>query len=218
MKMNLDKGYLNLIFWMGFWFLLFAGSAPLLKAESLIPPQYVIQQTSDELQTTLQKPEYKTNFKKATSLVDEILQNRIDFDLVAFLVLGKNWKIASAEQKEHFKKEFRFLLVRTFTAAFTEYANWQIRFLPMPMQLQPDTKAVVQTEILQPGAQPSRVDYWMVLTGGMWKVYDIHIDGLSLLQNYRTSFMSEIAHGSLDQLINHLAQRNVSAMTASIEH
>lgn len=222
MKINFDKRNLNLLPWMGLWclllFLLFTDSTPLAKAETLITPQQVIQQTSDELQTTLQHPEYKNNFKKATELVDEILRTRVDFDRVAFLVLGKNWKIASVPQRERFKKEFRFLLVRTFTTAFTQYANWQIRFLPMPMQLQADTKAMVQTEILQPGAQPSRVDYRMVLTDGMWKVYDIQIDGLSLLQNYRTSFMEEIARGGLDQLIDHLTQRNVLAMNESIQH
>lgn len=222
MKINFDKRNLNLLPWMGLWclllFLLFTDSTPLAKAETLITPQQVIQQTSDELQTTLQHPEYKNNFKKATELVDEILRTRVDFDRVAFLVLGKNWKIASVPQRERFKKEFRFLLVRTFTTAFTQYANWQIRFLPMPMQLQADTKAMVQTEILQPGAQPSRVDYRMVLTDGMWKVYDIQIDGLSLLQNYRASFMEEIARGGLDQLIDHLTQRNVLAMNESIQH
>lgn len=222
MKMNFDKRNLNLMLWMSLWFLLlfllFTDGTPLAKAETLITPQHVIQQTSDELQTTLQNPEYRNNFKKATALVDEILRTRVDFDRVAFLVLGKNWKAASAQQRERFKNEFRFLLVRTFTTAFTQYANWQIRFLPMPMQLQADTKAMVQTEILQPGAQPSRVDYRMVLTEGMWKVYDIQIDGLSLLQNYRASFMEEVAHGSLDQLIDHLAQRNELAMNETIEH
>jgi phospholipid transport system substrate-binding protein len=201
---------------MSFWFLLFVCSASPSMAENLIAPQNVIQQTSDELQTTLQRQEYKTNFKKATSLVDEILSNRVDFDRVSFLVLGKNWKTASAEQKERFKKEFRFLLVRTFTTAFTEYATWHIRFLPM--QLQAETKALVQTELLQPGAQPSRVDYRMVLTGGMWKVYDILIDGISLLQNYRTSFTDEVSNSSLDQLLDHLAQRNADAMNMSTQH
>ncbi|MEC4747338.1 ABC transporter substrate-binding protein [Methylomicrobium sp. Wu6] len=216
MKINFAKPYSCVKLWISVWFLLFVGGAPLSKAETLMTPQHVIQQTADELQTTLRKPEYIHDFKKATALVDEILSTRVDFDRVSLLVLGKNWKTANAEQRERFKKEFRFLLVRTFTTAFTEYANWKIRFLPTPMQPLSDTNAVVRTEIIQPGAQPSRVDYRMILTGDMWKVYDIQIDGLSLLQNYRTSFMGEVANGNLDQLIAHLAQRNANAMNASI--
>jgi phospholipid transport system substrate-binding protein len=167
--MNFDKAYSSLALWITLCFLMFVGSAPLSKAEALMPPQQVIQQTSDELQRTLQKPEYRHDFKKATALVDGIISTRIDFDRVAMLVLGKNWKTASAGQRELFKKEFRFLLVRTYTAAFTEYANWKIRFLPMKME-QADTKALVRTEILQPGAEPTPVDYRMVLIEEVWKV------------------------------------------------
>ncbi|HUL13027.1 MAG TPA: ABC transporter substrate-binding protein [Methylococcaceae bacterium] len=213
--MKLNKAYSRLVLWSAAWFLLFLGCAPLLRAETLMLPQQVIQHTSDELQKTLQKPEYRRDFKKATALVDEILNAHLDFDRIALLVLGKNWNTASAEQRERFKKEFRFLLVRTYTTAFTEYANWKIRFLPLRM-LPADTKALVRTEILQPGAQPTPVDYRMLLTQGVWKVYDILIEDISLLQNYRASFMNEVARGSLDQLIDHLAQRNASALKEPI--
>jgi len=101
--------------------------------------------------------------------------------------------------------------VRTYTTAFTEYADWKIRFLPL--RTEPEgTKALVRTEVLQPGAQPVPVDYRMNLLQCAWRVYDILIDGISLLQNYRTSFANEVANGGLDRLIEHIAQRNKIAM------
>lgn len=182
------------------------------NAESLLPPQVVIQHTSEELQKNLQKPEYKRDFSKATHLVDKILESHVDFDRVSMLILGKFWKTATPDQQTRFKKEFRTLLVRTYTTAFTEYANWTIRYLPLTME-GGETKAVVKTEILQAGAQPVAVDYRMVNIKDDWKVYDVLIEGISLVQNYRTSFTNEVSRtGSLDQLISELAQRNSSAL------
>lgn len=187
-------------------------SATAWAAEVLLPPQQVIQKTSDQLQVSLQKPEYKNDFKKATALVDQIIEPQVDFDRVSMLILGKYWKSATPEQKAQFKKEFRMLLVRTYTTAFTEYADWKIRYLPLEMN-PGDKKAMVRTEILQSGAQPVAVNYRMLEEQGKWKVYDVLIEGISLLQNYRSSFTDEIARtGSLDQLITHLSERNSSAL------
>jgi phospholipid transport system substrate-binding protein len=180
--------------------------------EPLTAPQLIIQHTSEELQKSLQQPEYKKDFAKATRLVDQILEAHVDFDRVSMLILGKFWKTATPEQQVRFKKEFRSLLVRTYTTAFTEYANWHIRYLPLKLE-EGDTKAMVRTEILQSGAPPVAINYRMVNLKNAWKVYDVLIEGISLIQNYRTSFTNEVARtGSLDQLITELAQRNSSAL------
>jgi len=187
-------------------------STALQADEPLLPPQLVIQRTSDTLQKSLQKPEYKKDFLKATHFVEEVIDPSVDFERVSILILGKYWKTASPEQRARFKKEFRTLLVRTYTTAFTEYSNWTIRYLPLKMTDQ-DTRVVVRTEILQAGAQPVAVNYRMVNIKGDWRVYDVLIEGISLVQNYRTSFSSEIARtGSLDELITHIAQRNSTAL------
>ena len=182
------------------------------EQEALTAPQLVIQHTSNELQKTLQQPEYRSNFVKATRLVDGVLEAHVDFDRVSVLILGKYWKTATPEQQARFKKEFRMLLVRTYTTAFTEYANWNIRYLPLKLA-EGENKALVRTEILQPGAQPVAVNYRMVNLRNDWKVYDVLIEGISLIQNYRSSFTDEVARtGSLDQLLATLAQRNSSAL------
>ena len=182
------------------------------QAEALTPAQLVVQSTSDTLQRELQKDEYKRDFVKATQFVDHTIEPSVDFDRVSALALGKHWKTATPVQKDRFKKEFRTLLVRTYTTAFTEYANWKIRYLPMLADGE-SNKVLVKTEILQEGAQPSAVDYRMINSGGMWKVYDVLIEGISLLQNYRTEFGQEITQtGSLDGVIDRIAKRNSTAM------
>lgn len=187
-----------------------AGSA--LSSQAQDGPQGVIQLTASQLQTSLQQPVYRDNFGKATTLVDGIINPHVDFDRVAILVLGKNWKTATPEQQAQFKKEFRMLLVRTYTRAFTEYSDWHINYLPLDDDAS-DKKAMVKTEIIQSGGKPVAVNYRMAFDGKEWKVYDVLIEGVSLLQNYRTSFNDELERGeTLDQLIANLAERNAGAL------
>ena len=211
--MKFTKSSYGLAIWAGALSLLLSLlSATAVAEEGLLAPQKVIQHTADQMQVTLQKPEYKNDFRKATSFVDGILESHVDFERVSIMILGKHWKQATPEQRAKFKKEFRMLLVRTYTTAFTEYADWQIRYLPLDMK-PGDKKAMVRTEILQSGAQPVGVNYRMVYTKGDWKVYDVLIEGISLLQNYRSSFTEEVSRtGSLDHLIARLAERNASAL------
>lgn len=210
--MKFIKTSFGLASWAGLLTILLSMASVSVRAEeALLPPQLVIQQTSDSLQKSLQKPEFKKDFAKATHFVEQVIDPHVDFDRVSILILGKYWKVATPDQREKFKKEFRTLLVRTYTTAFTEYANWSIRYLPLKL-LPTDNKAVVRTEILQAGAQPVAVNYRMINDKGTWKVFDVLIEGISLIQNYRTSFTNEIARtGSMDGLIAHLVQRNASA-------
>lgn len=185
------------------------------NTENLLAPQQVIQDTSRQLQQTLQQPELKTDFSKATEAVESIIEPHIDFDRVASLTLGKYWNKATPAQKERFNQEFKRLLVRTYTTAFLEYADWKIRYLPLQMNPE-DQRTVVRTEIMQSGAHATAVNYRMIQGKKGWQVYDILIEGISLLQNYRASFVEEINRtGSLDQLIQQLASRNSSAMKAN---
>lgn len=198
--------------WFGILWALIVLAIGSAQANELLPPQQVIQGTSERMQQSLQLPEFRGNFGKATSLVDTILESHVDFDRVSALILGKHWKSASPAQKTQFKSEFRKLIVRTYATAFTEYANWNIKYLPISLQ-PADNKVVVKTEIQPSGAQAVKVDYRMISEAGDWKVYDVIIEGISLVQNYRTSFTEEIARtGSIDELIKRLSERNSAAM------
>lgn len=182
--------------------------------DSLSPPQQVIQKTSDELQSTLQTAEMRNNVEKAREFVQTVLEPHTDFGRFSALVLGKHWKKASADQKSRFKKEFKGLLVRTYATAFTEYSDWEIRYLPLRTNSD-DKKVVVKTEVLQPGAAPVSISYRMINKKGEWKVYDIIIEGISLIKNYRTSINNDIkSTGSLDSVIDKLAARKIKPSNA----
>jgi len=183
-------------------------------AAELLPPQQAIQTASLQLQQKLQDKSFTTDFSQITQFVNQVIYPHTDFDRISALVLGKLWKTATANEKERFKHEFQTLLVRTYSRAFVEFKEWSVRFLPMEME-NGATKAIVKTEVLQPGIQPVGVDYRMILTHGQWKAYDIMIEGVSLVTNYRTTFNNEVqAKGSLNAVIDGLAKRNAEALIA----
>ena len=132
--MQLTKSISGAGAWLVSVWLILGGLSIATADEALSPAQQVIQKTSDQLQVSLQKPEYKADFRKATTLVDQIINPNVDFDRVSILVLGKHWRSATPEQRDRFKQEFRMLLVRTYTTAFTEYSDWKIRYLPLEQE------------------------------------------------------------------------------------
>lgn len=189
-----------------------------LSAEELLPPQQAIQKASIQLQDRLQDASFTKDFGKINQFVKEVIYPHTDFDRIAALVLGKLWKTANLEQRERFKQEFQTLLIRTYSRAFVEFKEWSVRFLPLQME-KDATKVIVKTEVLQPGLQPVSVDYRMLLSQGEWKAYDIIIEGVSLVTNYRTTFSNEVqTKGSLDAVIDSLAKRNNEALAGKAPH
>ena len=182
-------------------------------AADLIEPERVIEDTSNELKVRMQEPGFTKDFRKITEFVHSVIYPHADFDLISSLVLGKLWKNATPTEKAAFKKEFQTLLIRTYSRAFVEFKEWSVRFLPINADGD-QRKVMVKTEILQPGLQPIAVNYRMLFNRGEWKVYDILIEGVSLVTNYRTSFKNEVERtGSLQEVINQLAKRNSEALS-----
>ncbi|MDO9422721.1 MAG: ABC transporter substrate-binding protein [Methylobacter sp.] len=182
-------------------------------AAELLPPQQAIHVASMQLQERMQDKSFTTDFAKITEFVNKAIYPHTDFDRIAALVLGKLWKTATNDERERFKHEFQTLLVRTYSRAFVEFKDWSIRFLPLEMEGDA-TKVIVKTEVLQPGIQPIGVNYRMLLSKGEWKAYDIMIEGVSLVTNYRTTFTNEVqSKGSLNAVIDGLAKRNAEALS-----
>ncbi len=181
-------------------------------AADLVAPQMAIENASNRLKEKLQDDSFTKDFQQITVFVEDVIYPHVDFNRISALVLGKLWRSASAEEKTEFKKEFQTLLIRTYSRAFVEFKDWSVRFLPLNME-NGDKKVIVKTEILQPGIQPIAVNYRMLLSKGEWKVYDIIIEGVSLVTNYRTSFKNEVKRtGSLQAVIDQLAKRNSEAL------
>jgi phospholipid transport system substrate-binding protein len=124
------------------------------------------------------------------------------------LAVGRAWRDATPPQREALIKEFRSLLVRSYSAAFTAYTGVSVEY--RPFRFNPgDTEATVQTLIKMPsGAEAITVDYDMALTPNGWKVYDVRVAGASLIINYRNLFALEIDRGGIDGLIKSLVNRN----------
>ena len=183
-------------------------------ADDLLPPQLAIETASNKLQEKMKDKTFIKDFAKVNQFVNEAILPSTDFEKISSLVLGKLWKTATPDERERFKKEFQTLLVRTYSRAFVEFKDWSIRYLPIEMEAEA-TKVIVKTEVLQPGLKPVAVDYRMLQTDGDWKAYDILIEGVSLVTNYRTTFSTEVQNkGSLNAVIDGLTKRNVEALAA----
>lgn len=182
-------------------------------AGNISAPQVPIETASNKLKEQLQDESFIKDFGKVNIFVEKVVDPFIDFNRVSALVLGKLWKKATKDEKRRFRHEFHTLLVRTYSRAFFEFKDWSVRYLPL--KLKEDTKKIiVKTEILQPGIQPLAINYRMILTKGQWKAYDIMIEGVSLVTNYRTSIKNEFRKsGSLDAVIKQLAKRNSAALS-----
>lgn len=187
---------------------------PLTKvmAADLSAPQLGIKSASDKMRVKMEDPAFTSNFKEVHAFVNSVIYPQVDFHRISALVLGKHWKHATADEKSRFNQEFQIMLVRTYARAFVEFDEWSVRFLPLNMEAG-DRKIIMKTEVLQPGKQPIAINYRMLNSKGQWKIYDIMIEGVSLVTNYRTSFKNEIARsGSLAEVIETLAKRNKKAL------
>lgn len=184
-------------------------------AAELTAPQQAIAAASDQLQQKMQDKNFVKDFTQVTQFVNTAIYPHTDFDKISALVLGKLWKTATPEEQERFKHEFQTLLIRTYSRAFVEFKEWSVHYLPLEMEAGA-TKVIVKTEVLQPGIQPIGVDYRMALSNGEWKAYDIMIEGVSLVTNYRATFSNEVeTKGSLSAVIDGLAKRNAEALTTA---
>lgn len=181
-------------------------------ASNLSAPQIPIETASTQLKSQLEDKDFIKDFGKVNTFVEKVVDPFVDFNRVSALVLGKLWKKATKEEKRQFKHEFHTLLVRTYSRAFFEFRDWSVRYLPLRLK-KDSKKTIVKTEILQPGLQPLAINYRMVFTKNQWKAYDIVIEGVSLVTNYRTSIKNEYRKtGSLTAVIERLAKQNASAL------
>ncbi len=175
-------------------------------------PQTLVQETSEKMLAKLkaEKELLKQEPGRIYELVNEIVIPHFDFEYMSQLVLGKYWRRASADQRHEFTEQFRTLLVRTYAKSLNEYSDQVINFLPF-REVSGGGDVTVRTEVDQPGGFPIPIDYRLHQKGGAWKVFDVIIDGVSLVTNYRSSFSKEIRRGGIDTLIAKLAERNKEA-------
>lgn len=171
-------------------------------------PDELVMTTAQEVMQIIKADKSVANDKnKLYQLVDAKVLPHFDFNRMTQLAMGRNWKVATDEQKQTLVKEFRQLLVRTYSTSLSQYKNQTIDFKPTKVA-DSDTETTVKTLVNQPGGSPVPIDYSMQKSAAGWKVYDVTVEGVSLVTNYRGEFNEQIRSAGVDGLIKTLADKN----------
>jgi phospholipid transport system substrate-binding protein len=192
--------------------LLAAFASPVLAEH---PAEVLVHDTTEQVLARLKadSDKLKADANLIYPLVEDLVLPHFDFERMSIWVLGKNWRNADAAQQQQFTNEFRTLLVRTYAKALLEYTDQHLRYLPFHAE-DDASKVSIKTEIEQSGGPSIPLHYSMYLNkAGEWKVYDIKVDGVSLVSNYRSSFSTEIRNGGIPRLLDKLVQMNQGGET-----
>jgi phospholipid transport system substrate-binding protein len=189
--------------------LLSSVSAAWVGAAEIIAPDVLARTTTQEVLAILKQDKELQNGNQARvyQLVESKILPNFDFNRMTQLAVGKHWPGATAQQKQALVNEFRNLLVRTYSGSLLAFSNQAVVFKPLTLKPD-DTDVTVHSDIRQPGSQPIPIDYSMFKTASGWKVYDVAIDGVSLVTNYRASFSSTVRQNGIDGLIKTLAAQS----------
>ena len=165
----------------------------------------VVKNTSDQV---IKRLKNESDPQKINQAVDDLIAPNFDFPKMSRWVLGKNWRKASSDQQSRFTDAFQKLLIKTYSKALVESDNVDIKYLPV--HAADDSKKVtVKTEIdRQNGGPKIPINYRLYKAGSGWKVYDVSIDGVSLVSTYRGSFNDEIKKKGLEALITDIESRS----------
>jgi phospholipid transport system substrate-binding protein len=186
-----------------------AVSAIVVQAQTT--PDALIKQVSSEVIDTIKADKALQNgdVSKIVSLVDTKVMPHVNFQRMTASSVGRAWREATPEQKTKLQAEFKTLLVRTYAGALTQVKDQTVQL--KPLRAQPtDTEVVVRTEVKGKG-DPIQLDYRLEKTDGGWKIYDVNVLGVWLVEQYRNQFSQDINAGGLDALIAKLAERNKGA-------
>ena len=180
-------------------------------AQELAPDQLVQKITDDVLAAIKSDKQLAGGDKqKALKLAEEKVLPYIDFEQATRLAVGRAWSQASPEQKKRLVTEFRNMLVRTYSNAIEAYQGQTLKVLPARGKQDPED-TVVRTQFVRAGGQPLTIEFHMRQAEKSWKVYDIVVEGVSLVMTYRSEFDAVVKQEGLDGLIKRLAQKNSPA-------
>jgi phospholipid transport system substrate-binding protein len=180
-------------------------------AQAQETPDALVKRIADEVIAIVKQDKdlQAGNSQKVVELAEQKVLPHFDFTRMTRLAVGRSWSQASAEQREALTKEFRTLLVRTYSSSLSQYRNQKIEV--KPLQAAPgDTDVLVRTAVIQEGGPPIPIDYRMEKMPQGWKVYDVVVDGASLVTTYRGSFNDQIQRSGIDGLLKTLQERNRS--------
>ena len=190
---------------LAFLLVLFSGSVN----SSLPEPEALVRKITSEVLLELKSDQalQAGDKAKAIALAEKKILPHLDFMEATRFVMGRSWARASPEQRQRLVAEFRRLLVRTYANAFHGYGGQAMEVLPVRMHPQ-DTEVTVRNRYLRPGAPPLMVDYAMHKTPEGWKIFDVAVEGISMLMVYRAEFSEQLRRAGVDDLIQGLEAKN----------
>lgn len=174
-------------------------------------PDLMLKRVTQELITALRQhdSDLQSNPNHIYPIIDKILVPHIDWDAMAHWVVGRNaWDRSTQAQRVRFSKEFKDLLVRTYASTLRAYNNQTIEYLPIRGGIEGKNRVLVASLIKENGREPIKVTYRMALKGNTWLVYDISIEGVSLLKGFQSQFEQEVRQKGLDSLSDRLHHHN----------
>lgn len=179
------------------------------RADVEAPDQLIRETAADVIATVKADRELRDgNQQKLLALVEAKILPHFDFEKMTRLAVGRPWRQATAEQRQALVTEFRTLLVRTYTAAFSHYENQTVEVQAPLRSAESDDEVTVKTSIIKPGSPPVSVNYEMEKRPDGWKVFDLTIEGASLIESYRGTFAERVQQSGIDGLIKFLTEKN----------
>lgn len=164
--------------------------------------------TSDVVASLKQDQDLADDPAKLAGLIETKVLPAFDFSLMTQLAMGKNWRQTTAAQQDRLTAEFKTMLVRSYSGMLATYRDHTITYKPI-RYVPGDTDATVRSEVVKQGSKGLRVDYQLTkMAGGRWKVYDVKLDGVSVVTAYREGFAARIRDAGVDGLIRTLAEKN----------
>jgi phospholipid transport system substrate-binding protein len=191
---------------------------PTAFAEELAPDALVKGVSDEVIAAIRQDPAIQAgDARKIAELVEAKILPHFDFRRATQIAVGPGWRRATPEQQERLIREFKTLVLRTYSGALASYRDQVIEFRPLRAQAG-DTEVTVRSIIKQSGAEPIVLEYDLEKTGASWKVFDIRVAGISLVATYRSAFAEEVRNRGIEGLIELLASKNRQApRTAAVK-
>jgi phospholipid transport system substrate-binding protein len=185
------------------------GLAVCANAQQAEAPDALIKRVSSDVLEAVKadKQVQAGDIKRVMELVDQKVLPYTNFERMTAMATGRHWRQATPEQQKRLQQEFKTLLVRTYAGALSQVKDQTIEMRPLRAGTD-DTEVIVRTQVVGKGTDPIQLDYRLEKTASSWKVYDLNVLGVWLVENYRASFSNEITKNGIDGLIATLAERN----------
>jgi len=191
-------------------FCLFLTLLASLAQAQMVAPDALVKGITDEVAATILKDSdiQAGDTRKAADLIEAKIVPHFNFTRMARIAMARNWRSATPEQQKALASEFKTLLVRTYSTALVNYKGQRIDYKPLRAKPE-DDEVTVKSEVKPSGStQPVSIDYELEKTPNGWKIYDVKVDGISLVTTYRETFATEVRERGIDGLIKSLAAKN----------